>query len=78
MRLCSGRRSASICADPLEKNAWLHMADMVTAKYPTIKVEFQTAPFNDFSTKLTTQAASHSTPCVIGLQGQRAPQFGTC
>ena len=60
----------------VEKNAWLHVADMVTQKYPNIKVEFQTAPFNDFWTKLTTQAASHSMPCVIGLQGQRAPQFG--
>jgi len=60
----------------VEKNAWLHIADMVTQKYPNIKVEFQTAPFNDFWTKLTTQAASHTTPCVIGLQGQRAPQFG--
>ncbi|WP_344801027.1 ABC transporter substrate-binding protein [Microlunatus ginsengisoli] len=60
----------------VEKNAWLHVADMVTQKYPNIKIEFQTAPFNDFWTKLTTQAASGNAPCVIGLQGQRAPQFG--
>ena len=60
----------------VEKNAWLEVADMVTAKYPNITIEFQTAPFNDFWTKLTTQAASGDTPCVIGLQGQRAPQFG--
>ena len=60
----------------VEKNAWLHVADMVTEKYPNIKIEFQTTPFNDYWTKLTTQAASGSTPCVIGLQGQRAPQFG--
>ena len=60
----------------VEKNAWLHIADMVTQKYPDIKIKFETAPFNDFWTKLTTQAASGNTPCVIGLQGQRAPQFG--
>jgi len=60
----------------VEKNAWLHVADMVTQKYPNIKIEFQTTPFNDYWTKLTTQAASGTTPCVIGLQGQRAPQFG--
>jgi multiple sugar transport system substrate-binding protein len=61
----------------VEKNAWLHIADMVTAKYPNIKVQFETTPFNDYWTKLTTEAASHSAPCVVGLQGQRAPQFGT-
>lgn len=60
----------------VEKNAWLHVGDMVTAKYPNIKISFQTAPFNDFWTKLTTEAASGSAPCVVGLQGQRAPQFG--
>jgi ABC-type glycerol-3-phosphate transport system substrate-binding protein len=60
----------------VEKNAWLHVADMVTQKYPNIKIRFETAPFNDFWTKLTTQAASGNAPCVIGLQGQRAPQFG--
>jgi multiple sugar transport system substrate-binding protein len=49
---------------------------MVTQKYPNIKIKFETAPFNDFWTKLTTQAASGNAPCVIGLQGQRAPQFG--
>ena len=60
----------------VEKNAWLHIADMVTQKYPNIKIKFETAPFDDYWTKLTTQAASGNTPCVIGLQGQRAPQFG--
>lgn len=60
----------------VEKNAWLHVADMVTQKYPNIKIKFETAPFNDFWTKLTTQAASGGTACIIGLQGQRAPQFG--
>ena len=60
----------------VEKNAWLHIADMVTQKYPNIKIQFETTPFNAYWTKLTTEAASGSAPCVIGLQGQRAPQFG--
>jgi multiple sugar transport system substrate-binding protein len=60
----------------VEKNAWLHVADMVTQKYPNIKIQFETTPFNDFWTKLTTEAASGQAPCIIGLQGQRAPQFG--
>jgi multiple sugar transport system substrate-binding protein len=61
----------------VEKNAWLHVADMVTAKYPNIKIQFETTPFNNFWTKLTTQAASGGSSCIIGLQGQRAPQFGS-
>jgi hypothetical protein len=61
----------------VERNAWLHVADLVTQKYPNIKIQFETTPFDDYWTKLTTQAASGSTPCVIGLQGQRAPQFGS-
>ena len=59
----------------VERNAWLHVADLVTQKYPNIKIQFETTP-EDYWTKLTTQAASGATPCVIGLQGQRAPQFG--
>jgi multiple sugar transport system substrate-binding protein len=60
----------------VEKNAWVHVGDMVTKKYPNIKIKFETTPFNDFWTKLTTQAASGGASCIIGLQGQRAPQFG--
>jgi multiple sugar transport system substrate-binding protein len=63
-------------ASDVERNAWLHVADLVTQKYPNIKIQFETTPFDDYWTKLTTQAASGTTPCVIGLQGQRAPQFG--
>ena len=59
-----------------EQDAWLHIADMGTQKYPNIKIQFETTPFNDYWTKLTTEAASGKTPCVIGLKGQRAPQFG--
>ncbi|HMI32789.1 MAG TPA: extracellular solute-binding protein, partial [Propionibacteriaceae bacterium] len=63
-------------ASDVERDAWLHVADLVTQKYPNIKIQFETTPFDDYWTKLTTQAASGNTPCVIGLQGQRAPQFG--
>ena len=59
-----------------EVNAWKHVGDLVTKKYPDISVDFQTTDFNNYWTKLTTQAASGQAPCVVGLQGQRAPQFG--
>lgn len=60
-----------------EVNAWKAVGAMVTKKYPDITVDFQTTDFNNYWTKLTTQAASGSAPCVVGLQGQRAPQFGS-
>ncbi|HYP44349.1 MAG TPA: sugar ABC transporter substrate-binding protein [Propionibacteriaceae bacterium] len=60
----------------VEKNAWLKVGDMVTKKHPNIKIKFETTPFNDFWTKLTTQAAGGGAACIVGLQGQRAPQFG--
>jgi len=59
-----------------EVNAWKHVGDLVTKKYPNIRIEFQTTAFNPYWTKLTTQAASGNAPCIVGLQGQRAPQFG--
>ncbi len=59
-----------------EAAAWKHVGELVTKKYPDITVDFQTTDFNNYWTKLTTQAASGQAPCVIGLQGQRAPQFG--
>ena len=61
----------------VEKNAWIKVGDMVTAKYPNITIKFETTPFNDFWTKLTTQAAGGGSACIVGLQGQRAPQFGS-
>lgn len=59
-----------------EVAAWKHVGALVTAKYPNITIQFQTTDFNDYWTKLTTQAASGTAPCIVGLQGQRAPQFG--
>ena len=38
-----------------EKAAWQHVADMVTAKYPDIKVQLDTAAWPDYWTKLPTR-----------------------
>ncbi len=46
-----------------EVNAWKHVGEMVTKKYPDITVDFQTTDFNNYWTKLTTQAASGQAPC---------------
>jgi len=58
-----------------EADAWKHVAGMVTEKDPTTELTFQTSTFNDFWTKLTSQAASGKSADIVGMQAQRAPQF---
>ena len=58
-----------------EAAAWRHLCAMVTAKYPDIKVEFQTASWPDYWTKLPALAASNQLPDIISLQSMRAPGF---
>jgi ABC-type glycerol-3-phosphate transport system substrate-binding protein len=60
-----------------EKAAWQHVADMVTAKYPDIKIELQTASWPDYWTKLPTLAASGQLPDIVSLQSLRAPGFAS-
>jgi ABC-type glycerol-3-phosphate transport system substrate-binding protein len=60
-----------------EKAAWQHVADMVTAKYPDIKVQLDTAAWPDYWTKLPTLAASNTLPDIVSLQSLRAPGFAT-
>ncbi|HET9126537.1 MAG TPA: sugar ABC transporter substrate-binding protein [Propionibacteriaceae bacterium] len=55
---------------------WQHVADMVHQKYPNITVKLQTASWNDYWTKLPTQLASSSAPCIVGMQMGRVRQFG--
>jgi len=57
--------------------AWRHVADMVTAKYPDIKIELETASWPDYWTKLPTQAASSQLPDIVSLQSLRAPGFAS-
>ena len=63
------------------KNAWLHVADLVTQKYPNIKIQFETTPFNDYWTKLTTEAASGSSTLrdqVCRVSGRRSSATCSC
>jgi ABC-type glycerol-3-phosphate transport system substrate-binding protein len=60
-----------------EVAAWQHVADMVTAKYPDIKIELQTASWPDYWTKLPTLAAANQLPDIVSLQSLRAPGFAT-
>jgi multiple sugar transport system substrate-binding protein/raffinose/stachyose/melibiose transport system substrate-binding protein len=53
--------------------AWKHVASLVTEKYPDIAVEFQTASWMDYWTKLPALAAAGQLPDIISLQSMRAP-----
>jgi ABC-type glycerol-3-phosphate transport system substrate-binding protein len=59
-----------------EVDAWLELADMVTATYPHITVEFETAAFADFFTKLTTDLAAGNAACISGMQSLRMLGYG--
>jgi ABC-type glycerol-3-phosphate transport system substrate-binding protein len=60
-----------------EVSAWQHIADMVTAKYPDIKIHLDTAAWPDYWTKLPTLAASNQLPDIVSLQSLRAPGFSS-
>ncbi|MEJ3657133.1 sugar ABC transporter substrate-binding protein [Actinomycetes bacterium KLBMP 9759] len=60
-----------------ETENWTHLADMVTAKYPDITIEFQTTGFNDYWTKLVAQASGGETACILGVQSLRAPTISS-
>lgn len=58
-----------------EIDAWQHLADMVTEKYPDINVTLQTSPFADYFTKLPVLAASGQLPDIVSMQSLRMPNF---
>jgi multiple sugar transport system substrate-binding protein len=58
-----------------EVNAWKHCADLVHAADAKTTLSFQTTTFNDYWTKLTSQASSGKSADILGMQAQRAPQF---
>jgi multiple sugar transport system substrate-binding protein len=60
-----------------EVENWNHLAEMVTAKYPDIKIEFQTSSFNDYWTKLLAQASGGESACILGVQSLRAPSIAS-
>ncbi|MDR6289215.1 MULTISPECIES: ABC transporter substrate-binding protein [Inquilinus] len=60
-----------------EVAAWKHVAEMVTAKHPDIKVELRTAPWRDYWTKLPTFVASNQLADIVSIQSLRLPNFTT-
>lgn len=60
---------------PAEVDAWKHIAGFVTDQHPNIKIEFVTASWPDYWTKLPTEAAGGTLQDMISLQSLRTPGF---
>lgn len=54
---------------------WQGLADSVTEAYPNITVKLTSPPFADYFTKLQSQLASNSAPCIVSMQSLRLPAF---
>lgn len=61
-------------ASTAEVDAWKKVAE-IAGKESGSTVTFQTAAWNDYWTKLTSQAASGQTADIVSVQSLRAPQF---
>lgn len=61
-------------ASTAEVDAWKKVADIAGAASGST-ITFQTAAWNDYWTKLTSQAASGQTADLVSVQSLRAPQF---
>lgn len=54
---------------------WEGLAADVTKKYPNITVKLTHPPFADYFTKLQSQLASGTVPCILSMQSLRLPAF---
>ena len=61
-------------ASTAEVDAWKKVAD-IAGEASGSTITFQTAAWNDYWTKLTSQAASGQTADLVSVQSLRAPQF---
>ncbi|HTK11674.1 MAG TPA: sugar ABC transporter substrate-binding protein [Ktedonobacteraceae bacterium] len=60
---------------PQEVQAWQYDASLVTKKYPWIHINFQTASWTDYWTKLESEAATGNLPDIVSLQSERTAGF---
>lgn len=54
---------------------WQGLADQVNKEDPNITVSLTSPPFADYFTKLQSQLASNSAPCIVSMQSLRLPAF---
>ncbi|BDZ64057.1 ABC transporter substrate-binding protein [Agromyces mangrovi Wang et al. 2018] len=55
-----------------ETEALETLVGLVEAEYPNIQLELETAPFNDYWTRLAAQASGGTEACILGVQSPRA------
>jgi multiple sugar transport system substrate-binding protein len=60
-----------------EANLWKEIASLAKKQDPNLQIDFVTAGWNDYWTKLTLEAASGGLQDIISIQSQRTPQFGS-
>ncbi|MBX5181777.1 sugar ABC transporter substrate-binding protein [Rhizobium sp. NZLR5] len=58
-----------------DTKGWQHLADMVTTKYPDIKVTLTTTGWVDYWTRLPVLAASGQLADIVSMQSLRMPNF---
>ncbi|EJT02277.1 sugar ABC transporter substrate-binding protein [Rhizobium sp. CCGE 510] len=58
-----------------DTKSWQHLAEMVTAKYPDIKVTLTTTGWVDYWTRLPVLAASGQLADIVSMQSLRMPNF---
>lgn len=56
-----------------EVESWESIAALVTEEYPEITIEFETADWSNYWTKLVADASGSSGPCIVGIQSLRLP-----
>ncbi|GAA4896056.1 sugar ABC transporter substrate-binding protein [Tessaracoccus lubricantis] len=54
---------------------WQGLAEDVTTEHSNITVKLTSPPFADYFTKLQSQLASNSAPCIVSMQSLRLPAF---
>jgi multiple sugar transport system substrate-binding protein len=60
-----------------EANLWKEIASLAKKQDPNLQIDFVTAGWNDYWTKLTLEAASGGLQDIISIQSQRTPQFAS-
>jgi len=56
-------------------DTWKALAAQVSDEHPDISVKLTTSPFADYFTKLQSQLAAGTTPCIVSMQSLRLPAF---
>ncbi|SEE93518.1 ABC transporter substrate-binding protein [Ruania alba] len=60
-----------------ETEALQTLIDLVEEEHPDLSIELQTAPFNDYWTRLAAQASGGTEACILGVQSPRTSSISS-